>query len=150
MTTAADLPTSKDGYGPYTSNLHKQHSKLTHNPLSPKSPLGASWCQIKDSTFELLFDTRGGAPIPLSTLMYAIGIVREALAELIAEQGEHAHYNNIFLSISSKGVVVTMFDERMPLYTLRELHDAVDVVLLCSYQNNVRQEVHGTIFSVPE
>ena len=43
-----------------------------------------------------------------------------------------------------------MFDERLPLYTLRELHDAVDVVLLCSFQNNVRQEVHGTIFSIPE
>lgn len=66
------------------------------------------------------------------------------------ELGKDGHFTSPMMKISTRGLTVALFDERLPTYTLFELHDAVDVVLLCSFEKNIRSEVHGTLFSMAD
>ncbi|KAL8700664.1 MAG: hypothetical protein Q9201_005319, partial [Fulgogasparrea decipioides] len=70
--------------------------------------------------------------------MLAIGQLREAIADTIKEQGGTSRYDSRIMKVSQDDVVLTIFDETLNQHTLQELHDVLDVMLVCAYDKVFR------------
>lgn len=116
--------------------------------MARHSPLTSSWCRPKGSEHDLLFSTRGGQFIPLSDLMYAVGVFREVIADLAKEEGQEAKARKESLRITSRDIVVTIFDPLLAIQNLHDIHDGLDILLLCCYLNKVQAELSGTLFNI--
>ena len=119
-----------------------------YQSMARHSPLTSSWCRPKGSELDLLFSTRGGGPIPLSDLMYAVGVFREVVGDLAKEEGQDAKARKQSLRITSRDIVVTIFDPLLAKQNLHDIHDGLDVLLLCCYVNKVQAELSGTLFNI--
>ncbi|KAL8737780.1 MAG: hypothetical protein Q9181_001370 [Wetmoreana brouardii] len=132
------------------THIHHTLNQTTPSNKSPpsnySSPLTASWCRIKNTGFDILYSSHGGQPLSRGDIMLSIGHVREALAEMIKDEGGTSHIISRIVETSVRRVSFTLFDEALNEKPLWELHDALDVLLVCAYDKVWKREIHGTIF----
>ncbi|KAL8756257.1 MAG: hypothetical protein Q9184_004562 [Pyrenodesmia sp. 2 TL-2023] len=108
----------------------------------------STWCRPRESELDLLFTTRGGQLLRHIDVMYVIGIFREVAQEKVKEDGRMVRVGRKSLRIDTRDVVVTIFDERMEERTWGDMHDVLDILLLCVYMNKVSAEMTGTFFNI--
>ncbi|KAL8714000.1 MAG: hypothetical protein Q9220_002146 [cf. Caloplaca sp. 1 TL-2023] len=117
--------------------------------IPPLTRLTASWCRPPDSDLDLFFSTFGGSVLSRGTVLSAVGTLREVLSDLMKEEGKDTACQRVDIRIASRaGVAVTIFDRTLAKRSWSELHDAVDVLLLCVYQKEVGTEMQGTLFEI--
>ncbi|CAL8577589.1 hypothetical protein XPA_003413 [Xanthoria parietina] len=80
--------------------------------------------------------------------MYAIGVFREVINEMAKEKGTSATCGRRSLRIASRGVVVSIFDPLLAGQNWQDIHDAIDILLLCCYLKKVSAELGGTLFDI--
>ncbi|KAL8775071.1 MAG: hypothetical protein Q9209_000550 [Squamulea sp. 1 TL-2023] len=82
--------------------------------------------------------------------MYAVAVFREAVADMAREKGADQKCGKPSLRAMARGIVVTILDPLLAQKSLREIHDALDILLVCCYQNKVHAELRGTLFDIEE
>ncbi|KAI4099675.1 MAG: hypothetical protein LQ339_005840 [Xanthoria mediterranea] len=118
------------------------------NNLRAPTPLTSSWCRPASSELDLLFSTHGGQPLLTTHVMYAIGVFREVIDEMAKERGPSTTCGRRSLRITSRGVAVTIFDPLLAEQNWQDIHDAIDILLLCCYLKKVSAELAGTLFDI--
>ncbi|KAL8755948.1 MAG: hypothetical protein Q9199_003266 [Rusavskia elegans] len=118
------------------------------NNLYAPTPLTSSWCRPETAELDLLLSTRGGQPIPTVEIMYAVGVFRETIDDMVKAEGKDRKCDKRSLRIMSRGLVVTLFDPLLEEQNWQDIHDGLDVLLLCCYIKKVSAELSGTLFSV--
>ncbi|KAI4139700.1 MAG: hypothetical protein LQ341_004114 [Variospora aurantia] len=114
---------------------------------APNSP-GSSWCRPQTSEVDLLYSTFGGRPLDYLNVMFAVGVLRKVANEKVKENGKDASIKRRTLRINVRNIVITVFDERLADRTWQEVHDVVDVLLLCVYIKKIAAETAGTFFHI--
>ncbi|KAI4283543.1 MAG: hypothetical protein L6R35_005127 [Caloplaca aegaea] len=109
---------------------------------------GSSWCRPRSSDVDLLYSTFGGRPLDLPDVMFAVGVLREVANEEVKEKGKDASIKRRTLRINVRNIAITVFDERLADRTWQEVHDVVDILLLCVYIKKIAAETMGTFFHI--
>ncbi|KAL9050932.1 MAG: hypothetical protein Q9206_004891 [Seirophora lacunosa] len=80
--------------------------------------------------------------------MYAIGVLREVADSERKSLGPDAHAKQKRLSVKIRNIVISILDEHLMDRTWAEIHDVVDILLLCVYINKISVETAGTFFDI--
>lgn len=81
-------------------------------------------------------------------VIYAVGVLREVISDTMKVKGENQACHRRSFRAMSKGIVVTILDPDLAKRTWYEVHDALDVLLLCCFQKKVHAELRGTLFDI--
>ncbi|KAL8966417.1 MAG: hypothetical protein Q9197_005996 [Variospora fuerteventurae] len=100
------------------------------------------------SEVDLLYSTFGGRPLDHPNVMFAVGVLRELANEEVKENGKEASVKRRTLRINVRNIVITLLDERLADRTWQEVHDVVDILLLCVYIKKIAAETTGTFFNI--
>lgn len=52
------------------------------------------------------------------------------------------------LATTIRGIVITVFDEKLMDRTWTEVYDALETVLFCIFQKKIASEFHGVMFEI--
>ncbi|KAI4200546.1 MAG: hypothetical protein LQ346_002345 [Caloplaca aetnensis] len=116
--------------------------------INAPTPHTSHWCRPIESELDLLFSTHAGQPLELADIMYVVGVLREVAQREIKEKGRNGRIEQKPLRISLRGINLTLLDQRLDERTWGEIHDAMDVLLLCVYLNKIAAETRGTFFDI--
>ncbi|KAL8928596.1 MAG: hypothetical protein Q9208_001830 [Pyrenodesmia sp. 3 TL-2023] len=114
------------------------------------APLTSNWCRPIEANLDLLFVTHSGQPLRHVDVMYVVGIFREVAQEKVKKDGRDAHVGRNSLKIDARHVVLTILDQRLGKRTWGDIHDALDILLLCVHMNRIAAEMTGTFFKIEE
>ncbi|KAL8959605.1 MAG: hypothetical protein Q9193_003560 [Seirophora villosa] len=84
----------------------------------------------------------------LTNVMYAIGVLREVADSERKDLGPDAHAKQKRLSVKIRNIVISVLDEHLMDRTWDQIHDVLDILLLCVYINKVSVETAGTFFDI--
>ncbi|KAL9004936.1 MAG: hypothetical protein Q9188_002255 [Gyalolechia gomerana] len=115
---------------------------------APPSPSLTDWCRPASSDLDLHFSTKSGKPLPHKDVVWVVGVLREVIADEVTAFGDRARVTDRQLTAKVRNIVVTVFDENLKDRTWAEVHYALDVVLLCVFQNKIASEFHAIMFEV--
>lgn len=112
------------------------------------SPLANTWCRPPDSELDLQFSTFGGKPLDFQDVLWAVGVLREVISDEIKAHGRNGRCEEKSLRVVTRGIVLTIFDERLKEHTWGEVYDLLDVLLVCVYVDKIGSEMHGMFFQI--
>lgn len=80
--------------------------------------------------------------------MYAVGVFREVADRKVRVSGKDAHVDQNSLRVRIRNIVLVILDARLEERTWDQIHDALDILLLCVYTNKIASEATGTFYQI--
>ncbi|KAL8938759.1 MAG: hypothetical protein Q9211_003053, partial [Gyalolechia sp. 1 TL-2023] len=112
---------------------------------APLPPSLTDWCRPPASAFDLHFTTQGGKRIGYREVVWVVGVLRELTAKAVGKDARIVHKS---LMAKVDKLVITIFDEKLGDRTWAEVHEALDILLVCVYMKKIASEFHGILFEV--
>lgn len=110
-------------------------------------PLTA-WCRAPDSELDLHYSTSSGLPLKNQDIIWIVGVLRRVTEEEAKKRGRDALVGVRSLATTIRGIVITVFDEKLMDRTWTEVYDALETVLFCIFQKKIASEFHGVMFEI--